>query len=385
LAILAVAFLTTSSLVQAQDVERITLADPVASFPEPFSRVTGVRELADRSLVIADRLESAVRRIDMRSGTMEDLGRVGNGPGEYQTPGGLLPMLADSTLLIDFGNLRISVVAPDGRIPHSMPMLTAEGSLFMPAGIDAQGRLYYSQGGLRLGPNGVEATTTVPIMRTEWGSEVVDTVAELPIPEPEDTERTFASSGGNFQVRGMRSPYEAAAVWTVTPDGSIALIHPHPYRVEIVDRGSESTMGGTVTYDPVRVTNDDKEAWADRLGGGAAVMVMSGGGGGGGGGSRTMQMPRPDPDDMEWPDVKPAFGTNAARATPDGFIWVQRHVASDAPPLFDVFDSTGTRVRQVELKRGQQLVGFGDGVVYVVNVDDDDLQWLEAYARGDKR
>jgi len=92
-----------------------------------------------------------------------------------------------------------------------------------------------------------------------------------------------------------------------------------------------------------------------------------------------MRMPRPDPDDMAWPDVKPPFPVNSARVTPDGALWVQRHVAYGEPQLFDVFDRAGVLVRQVELSPGRQIVGFGKGVVYVVNVDEDDLQWLEAY------
>ena len=92
-----------------------------------------------------------------------------------------------------------------------------------------------------------------------------------------------------------------------------------------------------------------------------------------------MRIPRPDPDDMEWPEVKPPFPANAARVTPDGALWVQRHVAHGQPQLFDVFDQSGVRVRQVELPPNRQIVGFGEGLVYVVNVDEDGLQWLEAY------
>jgi hypothetical protein len=58
---------------------------------------------------------------------------------------------------------------------------------------------------------------------------------------------------------------------------------------------------------------------------------------------------------------------------------VQRHVALGQPQLFDVFDRAGVRILQVELPPGREIVGFGVGVVYVVNVDEDDLQWLEAY------
>ncbi len=377
--ILAVAFAVLSPPVHAQGVDRVRLAEPQAAFHEPFSRVTGVRELADGSLIVADRLEQAIRIIDFRAGTMKDIGHVGGGPGEFQMPGGIFPLPGDSTLLLDYGNLRLSVIAPDGRIPRSTAMLTPEGSLISPRGVDAAGRIYFDQGGIRIGPDGdIDRGRPAPILRMTWEAAVVDTVAYLPLPELSGSSQSFSTGGGRVELRGL-SPLQKTAAWAVAPDGRVAVVHTDPYRVEWYDPKGNSVQGPTVTYEPVRITDEDKEAWADRMGGGGAVMITAGGGGGGRSGSQTMRMPRPDPDDMEWPEVKPPFPANAARVTPDGALWVQRHVAYGQPQLFDVFDQTGVRVRQVELLPGRRIVGFGDGVVYVVNVDEDDLQWLEAY------
>jgi hypothetical protein len=379
--ILAVAVAAQTPSVQAQDVGRVQLAEPKTAFHEPFSQVTGVRELTDGSLIVADRLEQAIRIIDFRAGTMDDIGHVGGGPGEFQMPGGIFPLPGDSTLLLDYGNLRLSVIAPDGRIPHSTAMLTPEGSLISPRGVDAAGHIYFDQGGLRIGPDGdVETSRRAPILRMTWEAETFDTVAYLPLPEPSGSSRSFSTGGGQVRIQGL-SPLPKSATWAVAPDGSVAVVHADPYRVEWYDPQRSSLQGPIVPYVPVPITDEDKEAWANRMGGGNMVMIAAGGGGGGGGrsGSQTIQMPRPEPDDMEWPDVKPPFPVNAARVTPDGALWVQRHVAYGQPQLFDVFDRAGVRIRQVELPPGREIVGFGVGVVYVVNVDEDDLQWLEAY------
>lgn len=379
--ILAVAIAAFSTSANAQSVRRMKLTERQATFHEPFSRVTGVRELADGSLIVADRLEQAIRIVDLRAGTMEDVGRVGGGPGEIQMPGAIFPLPGDSTLLLDFGNLRLSVIAPNGRISHSTAMLTPEGSLINPTGVDAQGRIYFDDGGMRVGPNGaIETSLRAPILRMTWGTMSLDTVAYLPMPEPSGSSQSIAMNGGQFQIQGM-APLPKKATWAVALDGRVAVVNADPYRVEWFDHG-RSTQGPVVQYEPVRVTREDKDAWADRMGGGGGVMIaMDGGGGGGRSGSSTMRLPRPDPDDMEWPEVKPPFSQNAARVAPDGALWVQRSVAHGEPQLFDVFDGSGVRVRQVELLPGRQIVGFGDGVVYVVNVDEDELQWLEAYER----
>ncbi len=304
--ILAVTVAVQTPSVHAQGVDRVRLADPQAAFHEPFSRVTGVRELADGSLMVADGLEQAIRIIDFRTGTMEDIGHVGGGPGEFQMPGGIFPLPGDSTLLLDYGNLRLSVIAPDGRIPHSTAMLTPEGSLISPRGVDAAGRIYFYQGRMRVGPDGeVETSRRAPILRMTWEAETFDTVAYLPLPEPSGSSRSFSTGGGQVRIQGL-SPLRKTATWAVAPDGRVAVVHPDPYRVEWYDPQGGSVQGPTVTYDAVRVTDEDKEAWADGMGGGTMIAIVSGGGGGRGG-SQTMRMPRPDPDDMAWPDVKPPF------------------------------------------------------------------------------
>ena len=104
-------------------------------------------------------------------------------------------------------------------------------------------------------------------------------------------------------------------------------------------------------------------------------------GGSRGGGGRAIRMPRPDPDDQDWPEFKPPFPRGGVSATPEGTIWVQRHVPFGEQPAYDVFDEHGVRVRQVILPAGRRLVGFGPGKVYLINVDEDDLQWLETYRR----
>jgi hypothetical protein len=367
--------LAQTTVAQPVPVER--LSNPVASFEEPFSRIVGVRELSDGRVMLADRLEQAIRVLDLKTGSMGEIGRVGGGPGEFQMPGGLLPLPGDRALLIDFGNTRLTQIEADGRFSSSTSMMLDNSIFARPTGADTTGKVYFDQRGVRINQGGGESSSTAPIISLDLTDMSLDTVAQLPVPPPASGGGfRMSGGGGNVQIRGGLSPMAPRDVWAVAPDGRIAVVHADPYQVEWF--GPEGTVTGPpVQYEPVRVTDNDKEAWADALGGGAAVMMTSGGAGSG---TRTMRVPRPDPDEQEWPEFKPPFPNSAASVTPDGDLWVQRHVAFGEPALYDVFDRAGRLTRRVELSEGRSVVGFGDGKLYAVNTDEDDLQWLEVYS-----
>ena len=57
-------------------------------------------------------------------------------------------------------------------------------------------------------------------------------------------------------------------------------------------------------------------------------------------------------------------------------LWVMRTTAADEPPTFDVIDKTGRVVGQAKLPHRTRLVGFGDGTLYLVRIDEVDLEYL---------
>jgi hypothetical protein len=76
----------------------------------------------------------------------------------------------------------------------------------------------------------------------------------------------------------------------------------------------------------------------------------------------------------------PPFLAQAAVARPNGQVWVLRtqKPGNDAP-LYDVFDDNGRVIGHVTLPHKMRLVGFGLGTVYLVRIDDDDLEYLQRY------
>jgi hypothetical protein len=100
-----------------------------------------------------------------------------------------------------------------------------------------------------------------------------------------------------------------------------------------------------------------------------------------GGGRQSRRLPRPDAGDFEWPEVKPPFRPDDVHLTPEGELWVGRHVRAGEAFVYDVFDESGSRVKEIRLPAGRRLVGIGTCALYTVYPDEYDLLWLERYAR----
>jgi hypothetical protein len=372
----AAAYLPLAASALAQGIPTTRLTTPTARFPEPMSNVGGLRELSDGRVLVSDRLEKAVRILDFTNGTMQEIGHVGSGPGEYQMPGALLPLPGDSTLLVDFGNTRLTVIGPDGALHRSTAMMHPTGRFINPTATDPRGGIYFEDMVMMRTAASAGPPDSLAITRWDMGSEAFDTVGFVPSPE---TRMTSSGGAGGAQIRvGRPNPLTAQHAWGVAPDGGVAIARPEPYHVEWRRAEGRPVRGPDVAYRPVPVTERDKEEVTSRS---AVGMMVTSGSASGGGGSRTVTIPPPNADELEWPKVKPAFQPRGVSVTPDGTLWVRRFVAFGEPETYDVFDRTGRRTRQVILPEGRTLLGFGNGVVYVSRTDEDDLRWIEKYNR----
>jgi hypothetical protein len=355
-------------------------------FPEPFSRVVGIRALSDGRVLIADGVEKYVSFISFDSGTLETIGREGEGPGEYSQPSGLYPFPDNGTLLADIGNMRLTRIDRAGHLSDSWPMMRQDAgapTFIRPGGTDSKGRVYFSSAGLVMrGPGAPAAPSdSIPLMRFDPAAQSFDTVATLyqdMTPSGGRGGTMKVAGGGSFTVAGtFPRPYAPRDGWAVTPEGRVAVVRSVGYRLDWYDPTGKQTVGPTTPYDPVQVTTAEKNAWADRMAQASMSFRMAGRG------SQTMRMQRPDPAEVEFPEFMPPFDAEGVLVTPDGGeVWVRlNQPSSERRPLFDVFDARGAKIKRVRFPAGREVVGFGLDVVYVVSIDEDDLQWLERYRR----
>ncbi len=223
LAAAVIAPIPGASQVQVQQLDRAE-----AVFSEPFTSVAGLRELSDGRILIADRTEKHVSFIDFATGSIRQIGRVGEGPSEYQSPGGLVALPDDYTLLLDLANLRLTRIAPDGKLEmESWPMLSPSGFI-RPTAADAQGRLFYSAGGgLRVARGGGGAappSDSIPIMRWDPATDMTDTVGTFysPSATSRDGGSISFNSGrsGRISLAGFRQrPFSPRDAWAARDHG----------------------------------------------------------------------------------------------------------------------------------------------------------------------
>lgn len=364
---------------------------PAAEFAEPFTRISGIRELADGKVIVADQREKLVQLLDLRTGAAQPIGREGQGPGEYALPTGLLAQPNNQTLLVDLLNSRYLKIGPDGKPGETVspPDLSATspgggamriGGLVNPRGVDNQGRLYFQDLGIR---QGGESADSVAVLRWTVGSARVDTVGWVQGPRT-----TVTSTGGGGGSQGMRMTVGMAMVWgpaeqwAVAGNGRVARVTPEPYRVIWYDANRRATAGPVVPYTPRRVTEADKAEYREAQRANPPTMIMRTVGGSGGG-VTTSTPPASAMPEPTFAETMPAFtGGNSVLATPDGEVWVLRtRAAGDKIPVYDVFNSAGRLVRKVSLAARSRVVGFGATSVYVARMDEDDLEYLQRYSR----
>ena len=354
----------------------MSLDEPAATHPEPFSLIGGIRELADGRLLVSDALEESLYVLDARLEGAEKISRKGQGPDEYRQPDGLFAWPGDSTLMVDLGNGRLTLIGPDYGFGRTIPVVQQEGRglrIILPAGVDASGRLYYQPRGDGMIRDSADVVRWSP----EAGGE------PEPVVRIKLTDVTERTSGGVSDMRQevMPVPLSPEDGWAVAANGDVAVVRAGDYHVDWVRADGTVVSGAPVPYGPVPVKSADKEAWAEEMAASGMMMMVTNDNG-----QMNVRMRRgggrtPGVDRFQWPETKPPFAAQSVRVGPQGHVWVERHVAAGERPVVDVFDGAGRHVASVTIPVRCSIRGFGDGTVYLTRRDDLGFQWLERYDR----
>jgi hypothetical protein len=352
------------------------LANP-EEYGESFDLLTSLRELPNGKLLVVDGGPKALLHVDFTAGTHTQIGRNGQGPGEYQFPGELIPFLGDSTILVDRASRRMIPVSMDGKMGKVIPYPEHVPGFSEVRGSDPKGRLYIQASAFNLGPGtrgSIDMPDSTTIVRWDRGSKV-DTIGRVRLPS---TKVNQSGTSNQRSIMIMQQPYAGQDDWAVTRDGRVGIVRLTDYHVEWA--GDRPAKGAPVKWDPVKVGAAEKEAFMARTRdtrGRFSVSV--------GGASRATPPSQPreaKEEDFNWPETKPPFVPRNVFTSPEGELWVQRSTAAkDSVPVYDVFNATGNLAARVSLPKGRRLVGLGNGTAYATRTDEDGLQWLERYKR----
>ncbi|MBX9855893.1 MAG: hypothetical protein K2Y26_10210 [Gemmatimonadaceae bacterium] len=375
-----------------------------------------VNDVVNRRVVLLDEKLSVVKVVaDTTAATANAYGA---------NPGNLIAFRGDSTLFVDAQSLSMLVIAPNGEVARVMSVPRSQDAMMLAsAGL---GGAYYSNGHLVYrgrpsmqfrasttsgGPPQMPAMPdTMPVVRVNLQTRVLDTLAWMKVPNTRTTMNT--TEDGKLQPSIELNPLPVVDEWTVTPAGDIAIVRGRDYHVDWVSANGEKRTSPKVAFDWKRMTDEDKIKLIDSVkairerqlaanpgqgqdiarafgsamgggagGGGAAPQVvmrfeMRGDGGGPGGPVRAPQVVAPNftyVSPSELPDYQPAFFANSLRADAEGRLWLSTIPTKPQPAgtVYDVLNAQGEAVERVLVPEGRSIVGFGpNGVVYLVSRQD---------------
>jgi hypothetical protein len=357
--------------------------NPVAELDEPFTTINGLREVAPGKVVIADMSEQRLVMADFARNSVSDIGRRGSGPGEWRFAMSVLQGPGGTAYVADPELRKMHVVDATGKIVRTVPFGGEGGNgpgnfINVPRASDAQGRYYFT--GSPFTPGERAQPDSVPIIRYDPASGRADTVAKVPN-EVKVTQSGSTSGTMRVMARVGGGPYSANTQWLPLPDGRLALVHPSPYRVDIVDHAGKVTLGTAVPYTPIRIGKAERDAYRKAVASSPGMSVRVTNGGAASISSGPPPADRPPIPDSDFPETMPPFVSNAAQVAPNGDIWVLRsRAAGDPNPSYDIWSPSGRLVGKATLRPRSQVVGFGAGAVYVSRQDpEDDLRYLEKY------
>jgi hypothetical protein len=364
-AIVILAALSVSASAQ----EQRSLGRPIAEFPEPFTYISTIRELRDGRVLLVDERERTLNLIDFASGVVKQVGREGAGPGEYATPGRLVALPGDTSLLHDPRNGRYLLIKPDGtpgetyRLGNAaLVSLGARGSI--PRTSDANGALYFEGSPFTRGGATIKALDSVPLVRYHRQSARLDTVTWLHVAAQNVQVRPGADAGGVSISVGVQA-YQSRDDWAALPDGSVAVARVRDYHIDWYSPSGARSSGPAMRITPVRVTEKEKAAWRAERRARATTRTA---------GSIPVNIQEPD-----WPSVLPPFVYFQTFAHAPGEMWVLRSHRAEDPPMYDVFAAPGALRMRITLPARTRLLGFGSGALYLVRTDEDDLQFIQKY------
>ena len=358
------------SAVQDQAIAAIDLGSPQVTLSDQFSAVRGIRELPSGVLLVADWIEESVSLVDLDAGFSVERVTPGAGPGEVRLPTGVVAMGGDSTLLLNTGNRRLSVLGPDGRVARTIPA-------DRPGMLDVGGVL----------PNG-HLVFPVP----GWAAlndPLPDDSVRLVVMDPvTGDQRRIATLQGERRrrdqspSRSLRLPtvgFAARDGWTVSPDGDLVIVRGGDYRLERWRVGGDQTTGPSYAYAARRVTAEDRRDFVRRF---LDRSVMSGRGVDGGlGRAPTFSSEEIERlvDTTEFAETHPLFSPGDVLPAPDGSTWVGLGRDGDTVS-YDVFDEEGVRTGRVRLSGERVVAHIGLRGVYVIRTGEMGLQSIERYA-----
>lgn len=333
-----------------------------------FGGIVGIVQHPDGTIFIADRQVLTIRRYDAAGNYLHDIGREGQGPGEFQVLQSI-QLLPDGNLVAwDPRGRRVTVFTPEGDWVSDFIADSGLHTSWPTLWTDFDGNIYVLGMDLESDPEGRRAPL---FLKYSPDGELIDRI--IGPPEEADSGSMVLSSREGF-LRNFTTSTET----TLARSGHLVAGHNGDYSFEIRD-GEQVLVAVEHDWQPVRLQAEERAQWTARQ----DELVQ-----------RFQERPPSGFANVQMPEFAPVPATKPAYmdlwSGQDGTIWVRRYAEArertDLPPrtdgrppfnwwqrpTFDVFDLEATFLGIVELDNDTRVRWFHSDYIWTVRGDEND-------------
>lgn len=326
-------------------------------------RVRGLMRLVDGTIVVANAGSQELRMYGPDGRHIRSVGRMGDGPGEFQDIFHAVSCGADSIVVFDRQALRISVFDGALRFLHSFssPLLIEGGWAPLSVSCQSDGTMAVVGRGAPPGPRAAEPSgpsrSRVPVF---IGSPHVDDFRQVGVFDgPESYLWRDATSG----YLGARPFGKVTSIAVANDHLYVATGDAYEIAAHTLDGGLSRLIRKRHT--PVPVTLRDVERFKEEM-----LDTLSQ--------PRWRRLVEPLIDRAEHPEAMAAYGRMVVDET--GHLWVEEYVRpGDDRRRWTVFTGEGTMLGEVETPFDLDVRQIGREFVLGVRKDDMDVEHVQLY------
>lgn len=341
----------------------------MSSSSPAFGKIRGARELKDGAVLVTDGLARALYVLDESLQTRRQIGRTGDGPGEYRSPAEIVALSRDRSLVLDARNRKWYLLEATRLLDTPVswrPVSLGWQGAFSGAtdnGVMLDGRVHGTR--VRVGFPIPRYGDSVAFVRMT-GAKVPDTLALGRFYFWGAVRKEFTTPRGPDVTVATHPMNTGDQAW-LFPDGNVAIARVSPYRVEWRAPGGQRTVSRVVDDALPTMSLRMKQEVMQRF-----ALDEQGN-------------PKFKPSDFStWPERVPPFTERALVAGLDGRLYVRRTLVGNRR-IVDVFDQHRGHVSTVQLPVGADLIAVGHRGWYLAQINDDEeyhvVRWTPPAAR----
>lgn len=309
--------------------EDLTIGDNEKVDDYAFEVITTIRADDNGNIYVLDGKAQRVRVFDKNGKYLRNIGRQGQGPGEYASPSGL-HIISKNEILVSSITRRLSFFSLSGKFlrqinnsPDPFPVPDSNGNFIVKTMNMSTGK-----------------SITTELMKLNSDFELIFSIGKL---EAE-------SSLGQKKL----NPFSTLLHYTVLPDDSIVWGINNDYQLTIVDPRGNLVRKIRKEFEPVRVTEEYKKNYLKGID----------------------DLSRSRGITYKFPENYPVFRN--IRSDDQGRIFVETYENDkENNNFYDVFDAEGRYIVKIAMKN--KPVYWKKGKLYSIEEDDEGFQVVKRY------